>query len=66
MEKKFIQYSLKAYKFSKSKESSKTWKSNKIISFKAWDVYKLYTLSKLVIYTFTFRYSLTSRAFPQA
>ena len=27
---------------------------------------KLYTLSKLLIYTFTFRYSLASRAFPNA
>ena len=26
----------------------------------------IYTLSKLVIYTFTFRYSLASRAFPEA
>ena len=27
---------------------------------------KLYTLGRLVIYTFTFRYSLASRAFPKA
>ena len=27
---------------------------------------KLYTLSKSVIYTFTFRYSVVSRAFPKA
>ena len=39
---------------------------NKIISFKAKNFCKLYTLSTLVVYTFTFTYSLASRVFPKA
>ena len=61
--KKFIQCSLKVSFHGQNPQKYKN--TNKIISFKAWDFFINYisTLSKLVMYPFTFWYSLASRAF---
>ena len=63
MYKKFIQCSLKVSFHGQNPQKYKN--TNKIISFKAWDFFVNYisTLSKLVMYPFTFWYSLASRAF---